>query len=186
LGSAIRVFQVDFFAGSGTTGHAILALNAEDDCNRTFVLVSSKEATPENPERNLCRNVCAERVRHVIEGHGEAGGLGGDFAYLRVARIPFEDLAYDLTPAQVWLAIRVLHGCEVAPVKCGAPLQTVVSGEDRIVFCDKVSGSALDDLKALAAQSGTMTPGPVRQALRGRDGVEVRALPDALVRRFQS
>jgi adenine-specific DNA-methyltransferase len=38
---------LDFFAGSGTTAHAVLKLNAEDGGNRRFILVSSTEATEE-------------------------------------------------------------------------------------------------------------------------------------------
>jgi adenine-specific DNA-methyltransferase len=60
----------DFFAGSGTTAQAVLELNAEDDGKRRFIMVSSTEAISTAPERNLCREVCAERVRRIILGHG--------------------------------------------------------------------------------------------------------------------
>ena len=40
---------VDFFAGSGTTAHAVMKLNQEDGGNRHFILVSSTEAVEENP-----------------------------------------------------------------------------------------------------------------------------------------
>ena len=56
---------LDFFAGSGTTAHAVMKLNAEDGGNRRFILVSSTEATGDEPDKNLCRDVCAERVRRV-------------------------------------------------------------------------------------------------------------------------
>ncbi len=42
---------LDFFGGSGTTGHAVLALNAEDGGNRRFIVVSSTEATAKDPEK---------------------------------------------------------------------------------------------------------------------------------------
>jgi len=67
---------LDFFAGSGTTGHAVLKANAADGGRRRFILVSSTEATEEEPEKNLCRDVCAERVRRVIAGYGGEGGAG--------------------------------------------------------------------------------------------------------------
>ena len=41
---------LDFFAGSGTTGHAVLALNAADGGSRRFILCSSTEATTKEPE----------------------------------------------------------------------------------------------------------------------------------------
>ncbi|MFO1263102.1 MAG: site-specific DNA-methyltransferase [Rhodoferax sp.] len=56
---------LDFFAGSGTTGQAVLDLNAEDGGQRRFILCSSTEATTKEPDKNLCRDVCAERLRRV-------------------------------------------------------------------------------------------------------------------------
>jgi len=61
---------LDFFAGSGTTGQAVLELNAEDAGQRRFILCSSTEATAKEPDKNLCRDVCAERLRRVIQGYG--------------------------------------------------------------------------------------------------------------------
>ncbi len=54
----IRV--LDFFAGSGTTGHAIMKLNAEDGGNRRFILCT-------NNENNICKEVTYERIKRVIE-----------------------------------------------------------------------------------------------------------------------
>ncbi|MCB1192140.1 MAG: site-specific DNA-methyltransferase [Leptospiraceae bacterium] len=60
---------LDFFAGSGTTAHAVLKLNKEDGGNRKFILVSNTEATNEEPNKNLCKDICAERVKKVITGY---------------------------------------------------------------------------------------------------------------------
>lgn len=51
---------LDFFAGSGTTGHAVMKLNAEDGGNRKFILCT-------NNENNICREVTYERIKLVIE-----------------------------------------------------------------------------------------------------------------------
>jgi len=67
---------LDFFAGSATTGHAVLALNAQDGGRRRFILCSSTEATEKDPARNLCRDVTAERMRRVIAANGYAAGFG--------------------------------------------------------------------------------------------------------------
>ncbi len=69
---------LDSFAGSGTTAHAVLALNKEDGGNRRFILVECEE---------YADTITAERVRRVIRGVPEAGdaslreGLGGSFTY---------------------------------------------------------------------------------------------------------
>ena len=82
-----RIFEIgadkdsiilDSFAGSGTTAHAILALNKEDGGNRKFILVECED---------YADTITAERVRRVINGVPEARdkslqeGLGGSFTY---------------------------------------------------------------------------------------------------------
>lgn len=59
---------LDFFAGSGSTGHAVIAQNTEDVGNRRFILVQLPEPLPK-PERVLktIADICKERVRRVIE-----------------------------------------------------------------------------------------------------------------------
>jgi adenine-specific DNA-methyltransferase len=62
---------LDSFAGSGTTGHAVLELNDEDKGNRKFVLIQLPHDTQQQKESgfNVCREVTAERVRRVIRGY---------------------------------------------------------------------------------------------------------------------
>ena len=83
-----RIFQVanltsddivlDSFAGSGTTAHAVLALNKEDGGNRKFILVECED---------YADTITAERVRRVIAGvpgvkdASLREGLGGSFTY---------------------------------------------------------------------------------------------------------
>jgi adenine-specific DNA-methyltransferase len=56
---------LDFFAGSGTTLHATMALNAEDGGNRQCILVT-------NNENNICEEVTYERNKKVIQGYNYA------------------------------------------------------------------------------------------------------------------
>ena len=69
---------LDSFAGSGTTAHAVLALNKQDGGNRKFILVECED---------YADNITAERVRRVIDGVENAKdenlqkGLGGSFTY---------------------------------------------------------------------------------------------------------
>ena len=53
---------LDFFAGSGTTLHATMQLNAEDGGHRKCILVT-------NNENNICENVTYERNKRVIQGY---------------------------------------------------------------------------------------------------------------------
>lgn len=47
---------LDFFAGSGTTGHAVIDLNKEDGGNRKYILIS-------NSESNICKDVTLKRIK---------------------------------------------------------------------------------------------------------------------------
>lgn len=53
---------LDYFAGSGTTGQAVMELNAEDGGNRKFILIT-------NNEGNICTDVCYPRLKNVIQGY---------------------------------------------------------------------------------------------------------------------
>ncbi|MDI6606212.1 MAG: DNA methyltransferase, partial [Candidatus Omnitrophota bacterium] len=76
---------LDSFAGSGTTGQAVLELNKEDGGNRKFILVEM--------EKDICRNITAERIRRVAKGYSyknnggevvKVQGLGGGFEYVEL------------------------------------------------------------------------------------------------------
>ena len=51
---------LDFFAGSGTTGHAVMDLNKEDGGSRKFILIT-------NDENNICQNITIPRIKKAIE-----------------------------------------------------------------------------------------------------------------------
>ena len=80
---------LDFFAGSGTMGHAVMKLNAEDGGNRKFILCT-------NNENGICENVTYERNKRVIEGYkkpsGEevAGLSDNNLRYYRTEFLPRE------------------------------------------------------------------------------------------------
>lgn len=82
---------LDSFAGSGTTGHAVLELNKEDGGNRKFILVEL--------EKDIAKKITAERMKRVIKGYSykknggervEVKGLGGGFEYVELGE-PFFD-----------------------------------------------------------------------------------------------
>ncbi len=71
-----NITVLDCFAGSGTTGHAVLKLNAEDGGNRRFILCT-------NNENNICEEVTYERIKRVIEGYGDTEGIPANLKYYR-------------------------------------------------------------------------------------------------------
>lgn len=67
LGSQEGSTILDFFAGSGTTLHAVMQLNAEDGGTRQCILCT-------NNENGICENVTYERNKRVIEGYTKPNG----------------------------------------------------------------------------------------------------------------
>ena len=99
---------LDSFAGSGTTAHAVLALNKEDGGNRKFILVECED---------YANAITAERVRRVINGVPTARdvslreGLGGSFTYCALGEpIEIEEmLTGEALPSYSSLAAYLLH-----------------------------------------------------------------------------
>lgn len=177
---------LDFFAGSGTTALAVLELNAEDGGQRRFILCSSTEATTKEPDKNLCRDVCAERLRRVISGYGGKPGYsvaqGGEFAYLKLDMIEAADVAFEATPEHGAVLIS-LQNSAAAPIALGSiPIQVIAaSGDWLTVICHEATPEAVDALAVLPAQHGmarlaVFCPRPkALAALLAERGVEANA-----------
>jgi len=81
IGSDEDSIILDSFAGSGTTAHAVLALNQEDGGSRRFILIEMED---------YAESLTAERVRRVINGIPNAKdkvlkeGLGGSFSFFEL------------------------------------------------------------------------------------------------------
>ncbi len=74
---------LDFFAGSGTTGHAVMKLNAEDGGNRKFILCT-------NNENNICRDITYERIKRVINKENYQASV----KYMKVGYLPIDNKLY--------------------------------------------------------------------------------------------
>lgn len=177
---------LDFFAGSGTTAHAVLKLNAEDGGRRRFILVSNSEATAAEPEKNLCRDVCARRVRRAIEGYKDHAPLPGDFAYLRCRRISPGRLL-EIEHEQVWSALQLIHGGTLRPWSA-SPLQCSRTADAVLLYLPRFHRSILPALRreladGTAAVLYSWQPELLRQHLRA-DHVQYEAIPESLARRF--
>jgi len=100
---------VDFFAGSGTTGHAVLELNKEDGGNRQFILCTNNElnglekelkeqemSEKEIQEHGICRRVTYPRIEKVINGYKNSRdskiiGLGGNLKYYKTDFVEYKE-----------------------------------------------------------------------------------------------
>ena len=146
---------LDFFAGSGTTGHAVLALNALDGGNRKFILCSSTEATEKEPAKNLCRDVCAERIKRVIESDAAVSQtpVKNSFAYLQLDKIAPGDAPFESDCAHAFqlLTLRLGKVARLVPTAdqgIKILLQSAVEGS-LTVLVHRLTAAALDALAAL-------------------------------------
>lgn len=73
---------LDSFAGSGSTGHAVLGLNSEDEGDRKFILVEMEDYAEE---------VMAERIKRVIKGYSDIDGLDGAFDFYELGQPLFNE-----------------------------------------------------------------------------------------------
>ena len=76
------ILVLDFFAGSASTGHAVLDLNDEDGGNRHFIMCTSSE-------KNICREVAYPRLKNVISKNNKAS-----LKYMKVDFIPISEKLY--------------------------------------------------------------------------------------------
>ena len=88
---------LDFFAGSGTTGQAVLELNKDDGGNRTFILCTNNEITDSNPN-GIAYDVTSKRLKRVMTGKCYDGtddfewikkneALGGNLEVMEIAEV---------------------------------------------------------------------------------------------------
>ena len=81
LASSKNSTILDFFAGSGTTGHAVIEMNKKDGGNRKFILCT-------NNENNICTEVTYPRIQKVINGYADVAGIPANVKYYTQTFVP--------------------------------------------------------------------------------------------------
>ncbi|WP_339584152.1 site-specific DNA-methyltransferase [Aquabacterium sp. G14] len=185
---------LDFFAGSGTTGQVVMELNVEDSGRRRFILCSSTEANDKEPAKNLCRDVCAERMRRVMQGYGDKDALsvaqGGEFAYLQLDKLDAADVALDATADHASTLLTMRHAAAAPVTHQSGAVRLIAKGADWLMaLCPTVNAQVLDELCGLpdrhhVARLVVYAPRPKSlAALLAERGIEaqVHALRQALI-----
>jgi adenine-specific DNA-methyltransferase len=103
----------DFFAGSGTTAQAVLELNKEDGGNRQFILATNNELNGEEKKlqeqglseeeiqkHGIAQKITYPRIKKVIEGYTDVGGIPANLKYYRTAFV--ETTSVDPTDKEKW------------------------------------------------------------------------------------
>ena len=80
---------LDFFAGSGTTGEAVLGLNKEDGGNRQFILCTDNK--DENGGHKICTDICYPRLKNAVFGYKNRQGFGGNLKYFKTDFVDYDE-----------------------------------------------------------------------------------------------
>jgi len=175
---------LDFFAGSGTTGHAVMELNALDDGRRQFILCSNTESSSKDPDRNICRDVCAERMRRVMAGYGDTEGLGDSFTYLTMDKVEEADVMFEGTASHAFALLCLRETGYLTEPPVDQPIWVVAqSGSSAIVVCPTTDQAAQDALKALPHDHLVLystRPESMVEALENHKAVTSYAIQEAL------
>lgn len=136
---------LDFFAGSGTTGHAVLEQNMIDNKDRQFILCT-------NNENNICENITYKRIKTVITGLRDdnsifSDGISSNLKYYRCSYIPRinnddENLNSNLMK-NIRNLIQLENGIEIDDKKIQVYLEedsfdNFTNNKELLDICDKV------------------------------------------------
>ena len=165
---------LDFFAGSGTTGHAVLKLNAEDGGHRKFILCT-------NNESNICRDITYQRLKTVITGKRKDGstysdGLPGSLKYLKVGFIPVNDKMYYEYADQLLENIRTLVELENTVDMDNSKTVSIILDDDELEkFIDLIDQHL--ECKSLYLSHDVLISSEQEQKLH-KNGIEIKTVPE--------
>lgn len=155
---------LDSFAGSGTTGHAVLKYNAEhSDSNRRFILCT-------NNENNICRDVTYERIKRVIDKENYAASL----KYYKVDYVPISERMYYEYADELLHHIRELVELENGINFIGnAEIAIVLTDEELAEFVSNIS----ENCRKLY-MGHDLLPDEGQEKILAEHGIEISIIPD--------
>ena len=160
------IIVLDFFAGSGSTGHATLALNNEDGGKRKFILCT-------NNENNICRDITYQRIKNVIT----KDGLPGSLKYFKVDFVPVAEKEYYEYADKLLLHIRELVELENAvDFKRDKSVAIVLTEEELAEFTNKIEETGPTMTKILYLGHDVLLSKEQKSLFKKR-GVKVKIIP---------
>lgn len=133
---------LDFFAGSGTTGQAVVDLNKEDGGNRHFVLCT-------NDDSNICSEVTYPRLKTIITGKRADGsqyseGLSANLKYYKTDFVSKDsEEIYDELLEHIEEMIQLQYGIKIDNKK-----YVIIMDDDEMDEFEK-NFDRYDDLQAM-------------------------------------
>lgn len=161
---------LDFFAGSGTTGHAVMKLNAEDGGKRKFILCT-------NNENNICRDVTYERIKRVIERDKYEASL----KYYKVDFVSISDKLYYEYADELLKHIRELVELENGVNFNGNAEIAIVLTEQEL---DEFTVNVPNECKVIYLGHDVL-PSEAQESLFKARGIAVNIIPDYYYRELE-
>lgn len=172
---------LDFFAGSGSTGHAVIAQNIEDGGNRQFILCT-------NNQNNICREKTYVRLSNVINGYTTENGkifepMPASLKYFKVDYIPVSEHMYYEYADELLAHIRELVELENGINFTGNAEVGIVLTEDELAAFIQ-NGEAFAKCRKLYMGHNLLPDEEQEKILRSR-GIEISIIPDYYYRDLQ-
>lgn len=156
---------LDFFAGSGTTGQAVLERNKQDKGSRQFILCT-------NNQNNICREITYERIHRAIDKVGYQACL----KYYRIEFVPITGKFFGEIVDDLNYHIRELVELENGiNFKGNAELAIVLTDDEMDEFFE--NAAAFEKCVRLYKGHDVLLSGEQEEILKAR-GVEIITIPD--------
>ncbi|MCI7237265.1 site-specific DNA-methyltransferase [Campylobacter sp.] len=162
---------LDFFAGSGTTGHAVMKLNAEDGGERKFILCT-------NNENNICRDVTYERIKRVIDKEDYKASL----KYFKVYFVPISDKLYYEYADELLKHVKELVELENAiNFNCNDKIAIILTEEELDNFAN-----AIPETCKTVYLGHDVLPNVAQEKIFKKNGITINVIPDYYYRDLEA
>lgn len=162
---------LDFFAGSGTTGHAVMKLNAEDSGQRKFILCT-------NNENNICREVTYERIKRVIDKEDYKASL----KYFKVDFVPISDKLYYEYADELLKHVKELVELENAINFNGNDKIAIILTEEEL---DNFANAIPETCKTVYLGHDVL-PSVAQEKIFKKNGITINIIPDYYYRDLEA
>ena len=176
-----EITVLDFFAGSGSTGHAVIAQNVEDGGHRQFILCT-------NNQNNICREKTYIRLSNVIKGYITENGkifspMPASLKYYKVDYVPISERLYYEYADEILCHIRELVELENGINFTGNAEIAIVLTEEEL---DNFIKNEKDFSKCRKLYMGhDIFPGDTQEQILKMRGIEISIIPDYYYRDLQ-
>ena len=176
-----EITVLDFFAGSGSTGHAVIAQNVEDGGHRQFILCT-------NNQNNICREKTYIRLSNVIKGYITENGkifspMPASLKYYKVDYVPISERLYYEYADEILCHIRELVELENGINFTGNAEIAIVLTEEEL---DNFIKNEKDFSKCRKLYMGhDILPGDTQEQILKMRGIEISIIPDYYYRDLQ-